>query len=186
LPIVENASLEEDDGLQDLWVHLLVAAADPNKKARVHVAFIDVIKQLEAADARLLNYAHERAHEELERSVKSMADLGPAIIESARSKTLVSSRAISAYQIRKALNLSKEEYQLSVDNLMRQRCLKSYIEEDTLDLTNPMLGTGDSFEFTKDHQYDSISVTLFGCHFVETCMGDDAGSTLRCSSGAPP
>jgi hypothetical protein len=47
LPVIENATLEEDDSLQDLWVRLLVAAADPSTSKSVRVAFVDVIRQLE-------------------------------------------------------------------------------------------------------------------------------------------
>ena len=54
LPIVENASLEEDDELQDLWANLLASALDPNFEGRIRTAFIDILKQLEAADIRIL------------------------------------------------------------------------------------------------------------------------------------
>jgi hypothetical protein len=59
LPIMENASLEENDQLQDLWANLLASALDPSFKGVLRSAFIDVIKQLEVVDAYILNFLYK-------------------------------------------------------------------------------------------------------------------------------
>src|SRR5688572_19256690 len=41
LPIIENASLEEDDDLQDMWINLLASALDPSFRGRVRIAYIE-------------------------------------------------------------------------------------------------------------------------------------------------
>lgn len=45
LPIIENASLEEDDELQDLWANLLASAVDPNYNGKIRSAYIDIVRQ---------------------------------------------------------------------------------------------------------------------------------------------
>lgn len=54
LPIIENATLEQNDELQDLWTHLLVSAVRADTDRTTRNAFVDVAKQLEPADARFL------------------------------------------------------------------------------------------------------------------------------------
>jgi hypothetical protein len=64
LPIIENASLEEDDELQDLWANLLASAVDPNFKGEMRAAFIDIIRQLEVADVHILDFMFKEARRE--------------------------------------------------------------------------------------------------------------------------
>jgi hypothetical protein len=52
-PIVENASVEEDDTLQDRWAALLANAAAGISS--VHPAFIEVLKQLSSLDVFVLD-----------------------------------------------------------------------------------------------------------------------------------
>lgn len=56
LPIIENASNEEDDNLQDLWANLLANAADPAEENEgVYPAFPSILKELTAQDAKFLD-----------------------------------------------------------------------------------------------------------------------------------
>ncbi len=55
IPMLENASLEENDILQDLWAKLMSSAQGEFTSAAVRSAFIDIIKQLEVIDVRLLD-----------------------------------------------------------------------------------------------------------------------------------
>ena len=55
-PIVENASLEEDNDLQDIWANLLTNAADPRPDERsVLPSFSHILKELTASDVKFLN-----------------------------------------------------------------------------------------------------------------------------------
>jgi hypothetical protein len=56
LPIVEAASLEESDDLQDRWAALLANAATVG----VHPAYPEILKQLSADDVSLLAYAYDQ------------------------------------------------------------------------------------------------------------------------------
>lgn len=54
-PILENAVLEEDEPLRDLWANLLVTVTDPARQSEVKRGFIYLIKQLDAVDATVLD-----------------------------------------------------------------------------------------------------------------------------------
>ena len=53
LPIFQNASLENDDFLHDLYAKLLVSAIDPEVQTR-RTAFVEILRQLEPLDVKIL------------------------------------------------------------------------------------------------------------------------------------
>lgn len=54
MPLLENASLEEDPSLQDLWATLLANALDPHFPHDIRSAYISIIKDLSPLDVRLI------------------------------------------------------------------------------------------------------------------------------------
>jgi len=54
VPLLENASLEDDDDLQILWARLLASAMD-NNEPEVDAAFPEVLKSLNPKDVGILN-----------------------------------------------------------------------------------------------------------------------------------
>jgi hypothetical protein len=55
-PIVEAASVEEDDDLQDIWARLLVSAADPaTKNTDAMPSYLSVLRELSSNDVKFLN-----------------------------------------------------------------------------------------------------------------------------------
>jgi hypothetical protein len=54
LPLIENATLEEDDDLHTLWANLLVTALTPQKQ-EVHALYINILRQLSGSQAKLLS-----------------------------------------------------------------------------------------------------------------------------------
>ncbi|MBQ7594131.1 MAG: DUF4393 domain-containing protein [Synergistaceae bacterium] len=54
IPLLDAASLEEDDVIQDIWARLLLNAAYANFTSEIRVAFIDIIKTLTPIDAQIL------------------------------------------------------------------------------------------------------------------------------------
>lgn len=59
MDILDRASMEPDDELQDLWANLLANAADPNYKGLITVTFPDILKHLSKEEAVLLNHMYE-------------------------------------------------------------------------------------------------------------------------------
>ena len=54
LPLLNAASLEENEVLQEFWVRLLLNATDADFTSEIRVAFIDIIKTLTPTDAQIL------------------------------------------------------------------------------------------------------------------------------------
>jgi hypothetical protein len=68
LPLIENATLEEDDELHTLWANLLVTALTPQKE-EVHALYINILRQLSGSQAKLL-FKIFKEHADLEESWK--------------------------------------------------------------------------------------------------------------------
>jgi hypothetical protein len=66
LPLLENATLEEDDDLQDVWARLLVNSADASNGIEPRRAFSSVLAEMTARDVQ--NLAH------IELAIKSNAE----------------------------------------------------------------------------------------------------------------
>lgn len=56
IPLIEAASLEEDDLLQQKWAALIANATDPNKKEVVKKSFIDILSSMDSTDALVLDW----------------------------------------------------------------------------------------------------------------------------------
>lgn len=61
VPLLENASLEEDEELHDMWAKLLVNAVDPASGSTNHIIFVEILKQLSPTEAQLLLYFQSEA-----------------------------------------------------------------------------------------------------------------------------
>jgi hypothetical protein len=106
LPILEAASLEENDDLQNLWATLLANAMDPKSGIKIEYSYIDILKSLNPTDVKLLNTFY-------------------GVLEKQQG---VDWSKISSYPIKKeqmiaVLELSEQNYYMSVCNLFRVQCL---------------------------------------------------------------
>jgi abortive infection alpha-like protein len=54
IPLLENATLEEDDDLQEVWARLLVNGGDANSGIELRRAFVSVLAEMSARDVRNL------------------------------------------------------------------------------------------------------------------------------------
>src|SRR5450755_562115 len=69
LPMLEAASIEDDEDLHTKWSSLLANAASSDK---VHPSYIEILKQLTPDDARLL----DKFYEQKSRWLNSLLDAG--------------------------------------------------------------------------------------------------------------
>lgn len=161
LPIIENASLEEDDELQDLWATLLTSALDPNFEGTLRAAFIDIIKQVEAIDVHILNFIYESYKESLKYLLSSN--------ESYHSPTIF---PVSKSSITEKLGIDSSAYENSIDNLIRLRCIASYVESKIIESESTQYRNLTFYnDVTHDYRYDSVCMTSFGVSFLEACIG---------------
>ncbi len=54
LPLIENASLEDEPTLQDIWANLLANALNPEFEEEIRTSFISIIKDLSTTDVLIL------------------------------------------------------------------------------------------------------------------------------------
>jgi hypothetical protein len=55
-PLLEGASLEEDENLHSMWAALLANASEPHNSTKVEASFIAILKQISPEEAKLLNW----------------------------------------------------------------------------------------------------------------------------------
>jgi hypothetical protein len=164
LPVIENASYEDVDDLQDLWANLLTTALDPDRKMP-RTAFIDILKQLEPIDALVLNSFY---HLLLERRGQRYERYGR---KSSYHDSLIN-YSISVRFLGHRLQVDSDELKTSVDNLIRLRLISSYIEEDTIE--TEVSGEADSRDITYNHGYNEVCITYLGLEFTKACLETDS------------
>ena len=64
VPLLEAASLEDDDYLQDLWARLLVNAANGDSHVNLQRAYITVLEQLTSLEAAILQKIYSLPYEQ--------------------------------------------------------------------------------------------------------------------------
>ena len=196
LPIFQNASLEEDESLHDAWANLLVTALNPSCQIP-RSSFIDIIRQLEPVDVKILNLIYknhlEKSEEPREIDEKAVVELvGESLREKYGDNYDVKSTikdgvtqlkqiidleidipfpteiSLSKRTIREELNIDNYTYWTSIDNLIRQRLISSYIQKVYM---NPLI---DSTHILSHHYgYSQLCITPLGVSFVKACTITD-------------
>lgn len=174
LPIIENASLEENDELQDLWAHFLASAVDPNFDGTLRTAFIDIIKQLEVVDVHILNFIYSY-YSSYNKKYKA----------SKRNHCSPSKNAdMNQYEVKKGfimreINIDEDIYKESIDNLIRVRCVAPFVSNEIVNIPaegetfkSALYNYDDSqtVKFNITHQYDKVCITPLGVSFAKACM----------------
>ncbi len=65
IPLLEAASLEDDDYLQDLWARLLVNGANGSSRVSLQRAYISTLEQLNTLEAIILQKIYSLPYEEM-------------------------------------------------------------------------------------------------------------------------
>lgn len=110
IPIMQGASLEEDDDLQDRWAALLVNAANANFRNEVRRSYAAILEQLTPLDARLLDVLYSLPFEQSQHDGIATAKLP----KYARIKE----------EKEHEFPLPSEEIVISLSNLARLGCLR--------------------------------------------------------------
>ena len=157
---MEHASLEDDDELQDLWANLLSSAIDPAFDGSIRAAYIDILRQLEVIDVHILQAIY-RCYGQRQGAtlIYGVSDDSPTAI------------AIDSREIVEDLKIKSAIFENSIDNLMRLRCIASFVETKFVhsDGGRQLFEMYDQVSF--HHQYRRICMTVFGVDFVKACLG---------------
>ncbi len=163
--ILESSSLEDEETLQNLWARLLASATHADTKSNIRNAFVDIIRQLDVIDVHILKFIYDSYASSIE------AEYVPP-------NFLPRNHALPREKIINKLNISRHDYEASVDNLMRTRCVISQVIDSSVDLA-PVKSKKSKTEvmklqFSRSMQYKSISLTTLGLLFVKSCMTDES------------
>lgn len=71
IPILQAASMEEDDYLQEMWARLLVNAMDAESGVEMRRAFIDILECMTSLDVRLLNLIYSSCENDAEKGINA-------------------------------------------------------------------------------------------------------------------
>lgn len=155
IPIIENASLEDDDVLFDLWSNLLLAEIDPLRPKGIRAAFIGIISQMDPLDAQVLSLIHRETARLREASI-------PHVIKT--------HRLISVVRAKLGKDIDKNDIIISLDNLLRLRCLETRMEDKEIVTHDPHTGRPEAKLVSLDHGADRLGLTKLGIAFVESCV----------------
>ena len=147
LPIIEEASLEDDPNLQYLWNHLLANAMSPDFNDELRYGFIEMIKEITGIEAKLLNKFYETLRRE--GRIRPLSKLFDYIL--------------NKEQIIHDFGISEDVYAVSVNNLMRMQLLSPGI------VKMPSIRMGPE-PVTIYKGIDAVTLTPLGVKFVEACM----------------
>jgi len=163
LPIIEQATIEEDNELQDLWANLLASAHDPALNGIVRTAFVDILKQMETVDVHVLNFVYTYILK------VNLPNAEKWQVENGRDVRLAPIKySVRGDKVRSSLSISDNIYECSVDNLIRLRCLAFYVE----DIYLPGSLAAETASLVHDH--NEITITSLGWNFVRACTLPDA------------
>lgn len=146
LPIIEEATLEDDPNLQYLWNNLLANAMNPTFNDEIRYGFIEMIKGITGIEVKLLNEFYGALHRDNKLSPLSN----------------VYQYSITKEQITQVLGISIEVYSISVNNLMRMQLLSPAIIKGGVTMGSEPL--------TIYKGIDAITLTPLGVKFVEACI----------------
>jgi hypothetical protein len=139
IPLLQAASIEDDDYLQDKWVSLLVNSANAGSGIDVSRAYIEILGQISPLEARILDVIYGLPFEKI-RFEGVLAIHLPETAEVFDEK--------NSYEREEE---PPEEVKLALSNLARVGCLKQGMT----------WGGGESFL--------RVSPTILGRAFVEAC-----------------
>lgn len=146
LPIFEESSLEDDPTLQDLWNHLLANAMNPDFNDEIRYGFIEMIKNITGIEAIILREFYNLL--ERKNRVKSLS--------------LIYKYSLKRRTISDALEMSSDQYALSVNNLMRMQLLSPFVLKFRGELLVEPLIIFKGIE--------TVTFTPLAVKFVEACM----------------
>ena len=105
IPLIENATLEDNEELGTLWANLLTNALDPNFSGDISIIHVSLLKEMMPVDVKILHMVYnEKQHRWLESKLDDVRF----------------SRALIA----KSLKTDIDKIEISLLNLMRLGCIK--------------------------------------------------------------
>jgi hypothetical protein len=152
-PLLEAASLQDDEALQDTWANLLANFADNATAPDMLPAFTEVLSNLSPLEVKLLNEIYAMGHWTADSSAGNY-----------RFYRIGIERGLSL------LNISVAQYAVLADNLIRLNIVSTGSDYGARHVIGDEPQTRDA--------YDKLHLTAFGEAFVKGCRRDkERGAT---------
>jgi len=187
LPVIENASLEENNELQDIWAYFLASAVDPNFDGSLRTAYIDIIKQLEIIDVHILNHIYryfcDESKLQSEEARKNQSKFYAPKYDPQNVGFIFDGITfpIEGLEIRHKVRITDLEiYKESIDNLMRVKCISSIVSDGKAGVWKTKEGDH-TFNYSIQNEtsvvnynvnnlYEEIYITSLGISFAKACI----------------
>ena len=177
IPILESASLEDDETLQDVWAKLIANSMDPHFKPGIHPGYIEIVKQMSPDEAIILgsflkleifpilfsNYVP-----------KTFGDIFSLMmnIQPSKQSSQVSFQEIHAAYLTHCENLilkRPEDGRVCFDNLLRLRIVElsyDFCKGETF-------GSFENTSISIPARNEFLRMTPFGQRFVTACIDEE-------------
>ncbi|GAB3843659.1 hypothetical protein GCM10028822_00060 [Hymenobacter terrigena] len=160
LPLLEAASLEDDEFLRTQWAALLANAATPHRKVPVEPGFVEILKQLTPVQVRILTVVSSEA-----------GTTGQSSGVTYMAQTHKIQRQLQADGV------SVEEFEIALDNLIRLRlCSASGMAP-----LNTTLNSGNNAALMMaaalGHGTANVGLTKLGLAFLAACSAPNSSAT---------
>ncbi len=166
IPLIEQASLEENEDLVRKWMGLLASAVT---KDSVHPSYSKILSEIIPIEAKIIDYLYS-LEIDLEECKDDKSNNG-------RMKRFEINRHFRLNTLKEAVSCDDEAFIRSIDNLLRVRLCKHPENQDTYEVVvNTSLDDNDldvDTEMITNHytDMDSIRLTNLGKDFVKACRG---------------
>jgi hypothetical protein len=189
LPLLEQASLEDDEDLHKRWAALLVNAADPRQDHSRIPSFVRILEQMSREDVifvdALYNYVHEHVYEHGGLNGNRVFDVafpghpdfifGTILLDTGLSTSKDPHLASMTYHVPENPALIEKDQTaiaIIIDNLIRLRL----VQTRTLTSIEPVRKAEDLAE-PKLKETTEYYFTALGCAFVNACREPPGATT---------
>lgn len=120
IPLIQNASQEDNDDIQSLWAGLVANSTDPNKRLNIQKIYIEILSSLEPIDVQIMLYFSKQGWHLFSE---------------------VPGGGITVEKLSSDLNASENDIIISLQNLNRLGCLVADFEPTWNDIGKSSFGT---------------------------------------------
>jgi len=113
ISLIESASLEDEETIQEMWSALIANSTDPTKTKSTRRVFINILSSLEPVDAKILNVLAKPSWRHYEGPRAGLDDVGYNLMELASH-----------------IQAEQEDVKISLENLARLGCIVNDITQN--------------------------------------------------------
>lgn len=143
IPLIEHASVEDDDAIQEKWAALIANATDPGRAINLQKMYIEVLSSLEPLDAKVLDFLGQDGLEEKY----------PFLVP----------KSLNADELAEQISSDPEMVRISLQNLYRLGCIIDSWEASIDGLDHGYAG------FRVNNPKSNYRLSHFGQLFMKAC-----------------